>query len=211
MEGGYSSQCFDRNLLNREIYSDVICNLYCLFNKMSTLAGELSYKNSLEYSILFYFLLRKGYLSKNKKYKFSDKNLMYIRGLLFADIANGNGVCLNDSHLLKEFLNYCGFNSMCLVNYHDSKSIYVDDYLDLYDDIDTFERKIHRILWYVKKKESNHAYNLIKDNNGFYIFDSTNGILIKYLILENLVLLMVKVLIVFIFMKALIIVMMTKM
>ena len=128
-----------------------------LLNKISTLAKELNINNSLKLSILYDYLLWNGYLSRTHKHEYKDTEETLFLGMNFTDISNGIGVCLNYSEMLKDFLNYNGYNSVILCNYFDN------------------EIAINKMLK-SKSQKSNHAFNLI-DDNGLYIYDSTNSAL----------------------------------
>ena len=125
-----------------------------LLNKMSILAKELNMNNSLELSILYSYLLWNGYLSKTHKHEYKENEDNIFLGMQFTDISNGIGVCRNYSEMLKDFLNYSGFNSIILSNYFD-------------------EEKVINKMLKSRSQKSNHAFNLI-DDKGLYIYDSTN-------------------------------------
>lgn len=128
-----------------------------LLNKMSILAKELNTNNSLELSILYDYLLWNGYLSRTHKHEYKENEEKLFLGMNFTDISDGEGVCLNYSEMLKDFLNYNGYDSVMLCNYFDNENI------------------INKMLR-SRNQKSNHAFNLI-DDNGLYIYDSTNSVL----------------------------------
>lgn len=157
---------------NRENYSKLMKFYKSLLEKMSLLSKELNLSNSLELNILFSYLLWGGYLSKNKEYKFNSNNKKNIHGLFFADIMDGNGVCLNNSEMLKDFLKVCGYNSSIIQNYYNSKSK-ITDIIKIErknDEIESRETLIKRIL----KTDANHVFNLIEEDGSLYIYDPTN-------------------------------------
>jgi len=140
-----------------EVCLEIIFEYKKLLNKMATLAKELNMNNSLELSILFDYLLWNGYLSKTHKHEYKDNEETILLGMNFTDISNGIGVCRNYSEMLKDFLNHSGYNSVILCNFFDYENI--------------VNKMLNR-----KSQKSNHAYNLIEDN-GLYIYDSTNSVL----------------------------------
>lgn len=144
-----------------------------LLEKMSYLAKELNLNNSLELSVLFSYLLWNGYLSKRKVHKFQSENRKMIAGLLFADITDGIGVCLNYSEMLKDFLKYCGYQSIILLNHFDNNTK-IDYIMNIgrikSDDSQSKERNFN-------VKKADHTFNLIEENNKLYIYDSTNLLL----------------------------------
>ena len=159
---------------NREVTTEVMSKYNSLLGKMSHLSKELDLNNSLELSILFSYLLWKGYLSKAKENKFESENRKMLQGLFFADIMDGRGVCLNHSEMLKDFLNVCGYASVMLENYYNS-NITMTKVLDI-------ERKFANTSHsdslvkplFLKMKKINHVFNLIEENEKLYIYDATN-------------------------------------
>lgn len=159
---------------NRKKYDEVMRYYYSIIFKMSKLADELVFSNSMELSILFSYLMWNGYLSKNKCYNFDKYNRKNIYGLFFADIIDGIGVCLNHSEFLKDFLNYCGFSSTCLINFF-SRKIKRDMVLNV-------ERKFAHesdIAKFNIIEKENHVFNLIEDSGKHYVYDATNFMLIN--------------------------------
>ncbi len=145
---------------NRKKYIDLLSNYKNIINSASNLFKELNLNNSLEYSILYTYLLYSGYFSQNMDFKFQDEGRKTIPGLYAHDIMTGIGVCLNISDMLKDILNNSGFQSSIMANY---------------------EYQNNPIEWLKVMKEDswNHAFNLIKENEKLYIYDPTNYRLIK--------------------------------
>lgn len=145
---------------NRKKYIDLLSDYKNIINKASILFKELKLNNSLEFSILYTYLLYCGYFSQNMDFKFKDEGRKMIPGLYSYDIMTGIGVCLNISDMLKDLLNNSGFKSSIMANY---------------------EYKNNPIEWLKLSKENrwNHAFNLIKENEKLYIYDPTNFRLIK--------------------------------
>ncbi len=162
---------------NRDKYSKVMLEYKILLEKMSYLAKELNLQNSLELNILFSYLLWNGYLSKNKEYRFNSNDKKNIPGLFFADIMDGFGVCLNNSEMLKDFLNHNGYISSLCQNFFNNKSE-VNNIINIErknDEVESKKNLIERIL----KRKPNHVFNIIEDSNQLYIYDSTNLLLHK--------------------------------
>lgn len=145
-----------------------------LLKKISKLSQELNIGNSLELSILFSYLLWNGYLSKDKTYKFQSSNRANLSGMLFTDILDGIGVCINNSEMLKDILNECGYNSCILVNHLDNFMTVHNTYKIQRNGISE-RRNILKEIITIRK--ANHAFNLIEDNNKLYVYDSTNLLL----------------------------------
>ena len=163
------------SLYNREEIGINIMEHYKeLLKKTSKLSQELSINNSLELSILFSYLLWNGYLSKDKIYKFQSSNRANLSGMLFADIMDGIGVCINNSEMLKDVLNECGYNSCILVNHLDN-FMNVHSIYSIQRNGISESRNILKEMINIRK--ANHAFNLIEDNNKLYVYDSTNLLL----------------------------------
>jgi len=134
-------------------------------------------ENSLELSILFSYLLWNGYLSKNKEYIFSSNDRKYIIGLFFTDIMDGRGVCLNNSEMLKDFLEVTGYNSSIMQSYYNNTATrnYKIGINIRNDEPEEKSSMLKRFL----KRDANHVFNLIEENDKLYIFDPTNLLLHK--------------------------------
>ena len=161
----------------RKKYYDSINYYYLdILEKLKKLSLELGLKNSLELSNMYTYLLWNGYFSKDKTNVYSIENRKVIMGLLFADIMDGIGVCLNHADMLKDFLNNCGYDSAVLVNFA-SKNTKIDYKMDI-------ERRVRKssvstkimnyVLMPIISMIGNHAFTLIKENDRMYIYDSTN-------------------------------------
>lgn len=172
-EANSAKRCSSAAMYNRDDYFLEIMKTYkLLLEKMHQLAKELNIGNSLELSILFSYLLWNGYLSKNKKHQYIDyDDEPIILGMNFINVLNGYGVCRNYSEMLKDFLNYSGYQSVILANYM-SNNIKVDYIMDIQ------KRRIqmpgNSKTFQIRK--ANHAFNLIEDK-GMYIYDPTNLLL----------------------------------
>lgn len=163
---------------NRSNYSEVMYNYSIILQNMSNLGKELNISNSLELCILYSYLLWHGYLSKNKEYKFSSNNRKLITGLFFADIMDGRGVCLDNSEMLKDFLNLCEYNCVMLENrYNLFTKLNYKININTESEEEVNIKIIQIIESICKSVQANHVFNLIEDNDGFYIFDSTNLLL----------------------------------
>lgn len=165
---------------NRTNYSDVMYNYNIILENMLNLSKELNLDNSLELCILFSYLLWYGYLSKNREYKFNPNNKKIIPGLFFSSIMDGRGVCLHNSEMLKDFLNLCDYNCVMLEN-HSKMAIKAGYNIAIKRTcVDTEKTKFIKLFDAIYKYgKPNHAFNLIEENNNFYIYDSTNLLLLS--------------------------------
>lgn len=171
-DGILANYCTSKIRKTREENPDIMEAYNDLLKKMSILAKELNFENSLELNILFSYLLWNGYLSVHKQYKFSSADKRNIDGLFFADIMDGKGVCLNNTEMLKDFLCYNGYPSAILQNFY-NKSSKTDYKIQIAKQRDNKKNR-ENIIKNILKKNANHVYNLIEDNNKLYIYDSTN-------------------------------------
>ena len=127
-------------------YTDLLYDYKEILNQTSVLAQELNLNTSYELSILYTYLLWNGYFSQNCQMKYDMEKRLILCGLDSLSIMTGYGICLNFSNMLKDFLNHCGFDSAVISS--------------------------NRMFW--KNELMDHVFTLIKDNDKFYIFDSTN-------------------------------------
>lgn len=165
---------------NRSNYSDVMYNYNIILENMLNLSKELDLDNSLKICILFSYLLWYGYLSKNREYKFNPNNKKIIPGLFFSSIMDGRGVCLNNSEMLKDFLNLCDYNCVMLEN-HSKMAIKAGYNIAIKRAyMDKEEAKFIKLIKIISNmRKPNHVFNLIEENNNFYIYDSTNLLLLS--------------------------------
>jgi len=86
-----------------ELYDKFVTSIANLFEK-------LQIKNPLEIAVLYNYILEKGYLSKDSKYKyhiFKNEDELYHE-LLGTRITTGYGVCRHNASLLTDILNKMG-------------------------------------------------------------------------------------------------------
>lgn len=145
---------------NVKIYSDLLTNYKKILDKTTVLARELNLKNSLQFSILYTYLLHNGYFSKDKNLSIQTEERKLISGLYALDIMAGKGVCLNFSEMLKDFLTNSGFNSATIASSITYKNLILKKLL-------------------IKNPCMTHAFNLITENGKIYIYDSTNLFFLK--------------------------------
>lgn len=146
------------------------------------LSSELKLTNSLELSNLFTYLLWNGYFSKTKVHNYQIEGRTLLDGFFSLDIMNGNGVCLNYSDMLKDFLNKSGINSSIIINY--ASKINRDNNAPELIKRKKIEPKLHTkistaFLKPLLKKTGNHASTLIDEDGKLYIYDPTNLICAK--------------------------------
>jgi len=148
---------------NKERYGELLLDYQRILDKTNILAKELKLINSLEYSLLFTYLIHRGYFSKYKILNKQVDGRKNIHGLYQLDIMAGKGVCLNFSEMLKDFLNNSGFNSATI------------------ESRDTYKNSLLEKL-FIKESRPSHATNLILENGKLYIYDSINEFIFQ---LEN--------------------------
>ena len=148
---------------NQEKYSEFLFDYKSILEKTTKLAKELKLTNSLEYSILYTYLIHRGYFSKYKIIKFEREGRKNIPGLYQLDIMAGRAVCLNFSEMLKDFLNTSGFNSATIMSSNTYKNTLLEKLL-------------------IQEEKPTHVINLILEHGKMYIYDSINECIFK---LEN--------------------------
>jgi len=162
---------------NRKKYANLMYYYNNILKNMTILSKELNLESSLELCIMFSYLLWNGYLSKNREYRFNSKDINRIPGFLFTDIIEGKGVCLNNTEMLKDFLNQNEYVSAMLESHYNIFSK-INYKMNLSRKSDDKENAISTIIKEViKRKKANHVSNLIEENNKIYIFDPTNLII----------------------------------
>jgi len=164
---------------NSDLYNEYIK----ILKKTTTLAKELKLQNSLEFSVLYTYLLWNGYFSKYKHLKFKSEDRKSIIGMYPLDIMSGIGVCINFSTMLRDFLNESGFNCASIVNVynHNIHPTYLPNIerhiCDTKISTDIL-RKFSKIISLPCTK-GNHIFNLIKEEEKFYIYDPSNLLLLQ--------------------------------
>lgn len=147
-----------------------------ILRKTKQLASELKLNNSLELSNLFTYLLWNGYFSKDNLLKFQTDKRLLITNYYGFDIMNGIGVCLNFSDMLSDFLNQFDYNVATIFNIVSKKV--KTDYMPTVKRESSKSNFRQRIISAMASPLSNvvgnHAFNFICENDGFYIYDSTN-------------------------------------
>ena len=145
---------------NLERYSDLLFDYKIILEKTIMLAKELNLTNSLEYSILYTYLIHKGYFSKYKIINYKLEGRKNIFGLYQLDIMAGRAVCLNFSEMLKDLLNTAGFNSATIASSNTYKNPLLEKLL-------------------IRDSHATHAANLILEHGKMYIYDSINEFIFK--------------------------------
>lgn len=175
----YINKTNEEVLIAENKYKDSKENYNRILNAFKDLCIKLNLTNSLQISILYSYLLWNGYFSKDRKLHYEEENRAIISGLYSYDVMNGNGVCLNFSDLLKDILNKCGFSSSILTAYvkeYPMKSSYKIQIKRHYTN--SKNQTVPLLYRSLIKKVGNHAFNLIEENNKFYIYDATNLVLL---------------------------------
>ncbi len=135
-----SSIPFFISISHNEIYTKDVSEISELYNQFiknyNELNKMLNLTNPVEINTLFSNLLYDGYLSKDKKFEFSEEQIKDIYNLSGADIITGKGVCRNISATLTDILNDYGIKSSQL-------SVFYDDSLE---DIEAIKNELNRFL-----------------------------------------------------------------
>ena len=158
------------------VNSSVYPNYLSILKNYKDLAEELLLVNPIELSILFSYLLWKGYFSKNKCNVYKNDNILLPCHLYPYTIMDGWGVCLNHSVMLADYLNMCGVEAAPLktgIKQHNVKVSYIPPI----ERVNLEPKKKFTLTSLFAKKHGNsgnHVFTLIKEDEYFYIYDATN-------------------------------------
>lgn len=156
-------------------------------------------KNPVEISTMFNYLLCKGYLSKDKKFCFSEDNVIDFKKFGGLNIFEGKGVCRHISLLLNDIFNEYGIKSEKISVYQRERFIDNDvlstvmnellektiQNIDIPNvvDMDFYDKSIKKAITLEsidiknikRKKMANHAINYVElDGVGYYL-DATQA------------------------------------
>lgn len=142
----------------KKLYEEFLKN-YDKLNKLFDL------KNPVEICTMYYYLLYKGYLSKNKEFTFSAEETKDIIRILGSEVIRGNGVCRHISKMLCDILNERGIKSF---------PVGVYSFQDLIFNL--FDEKINKEILKNKEqiKRGNHMISFALDDNKSYFLDSSS-------------------------------------
>lgn len=129
----------ENNIYLQEKY-DIILKSYINLTK------SLNIQKPIDLCLFFDYLLREGYFSLNKEFKYSDDN----KTIGAYSIISGTGVCLNMSLMLIDYLKAFGIESKLYINY-----------------LKNGEKTLLSLI------NGNHSSVYIKDKENF-IYDITN-------------------------------------
>lgn len=139
------------------------------------LSQELDMTSSFELSNLYTYMLWNGYFSKNKNMVYYPIKQLPCINTLSHEIMNGKGVCLNVSAMLTDILNKAGYNSAILLGYGNGVLKGYTPPIDIKlanGGVVIPAKKVKTKM--LHKICGNHAFNLVTDENGMYIYDSQN-------------------------------------
>lgn len=162
-----------------KINCDKIKHLYQYFIKNYNQLNKIFYLNNpIEIYAMFTYLLDNGYLSKNKNFKYSTKNLNDIYNLLGTDVINGHGCCRHISSMFCDILNNYGVESCNLCVYLGDSIVYNNDELTkLIIDGKIMPTDFITIISdeVLKNKDANHVITMSIKDNKIYLLDPTNN------------------------------------
>ena len=121
-------------------------------------------KNPVEICTMYYYLLYKGYLSKDKEFVFSPEDTKNIVRLLGSEVIRGNGVCRHIAMMLCDILNERGIKSFPIGAYS-----YPNLIINLFDE----ETKDLVLKTYSQVRKGNHMIVYSENNNKSYFLDPT--------------------------------------
>ncbi len=176
----------DKNKPFVESYKNIVEKTATFLN------SELLVEDPITASIVFEYLLWKGYFSKNHLYQFDINDRKNNFSAFGADIMRGKGVCLNNAYMLSDILNsmdYKTFPSMCFVNAPNGfdKSVLPPIERTMYEPKTVIEKLLYEksklmsvLLSPMIEKMGNHAIVSIEYNNDYFAIDPTNLCFMTY-------------------------------
>lgn len=133
-----------------------------VLRKTVTLSKEMDMDDSLSLSVLYTTLLWSGYFSYNGEHKYASIISKFLTPEFEGvDVLAGRGVCRNYSAMMSDLLREADIDSTPLANFvtlNKKSSIHL---VNLFSGIS-------KII-----KTGNHSLNLIRGENGLYLFDPT--------------------------------------
>lgn len=154
-------------------------------------------KNPIEISTMYNYLLYKGYLSKDKKFEFSQDNVIDFRDFGGLNIFDGKGVCRHISLLLNDIFKEQGIKSEKISVYQREQTVddnalnqFMNEFLEKTIqnidapnvlDVDYYRNGIKKSITLepidiknIKRKQiSNHAINYVEFDSVGYYLDAT--------------------------------------
>lgn len=94
----------------RELYNEFL-DEYIKLNK------DFDFKNPIEISTMYAFLLNRGYLSNDKNYQFTSNGVVEVNSVDGANILCGRGVCRHIAGMLTDIFNKSGVDASRLCVY----------------------------------------------------------------------------------------------
>lgn len=142
---------------------------------------ELGIDNPFYVSEIFEILLWNGYLSKDKKLRYSKNDRVNNFCVLGADIMRGSSVCLNNSAMLNDILEEMGYEvynvlvnlsvSKAKINENIEREIILNE-SHYRNKLLEFKENIYKIL--ARKLVGNHVMNVFSHEGNYYGVDATN-------------------------------------
>lgn len=145
-----------------------------IFRKVSLLANEINLDSTLSLCNLYLYLLYSGNLSINGKFTQETENIKYDGAL---NLMLGYGCCRNISDGLKSLLNINDIENYQLVTKFNPNLI-TYKYDPILNEVDNkFDFKISNL--FKKYEDSTHILNLVIDEDKYFSYDATWGLILK--------------------------------
>lgn len=152
-----------------------------IMNKIILLSNELKQESSLSLCNLYLYLLYTGNLSINKKFNYSADNIINDYGL---NLMLGYGCCRNISDGLSDLLRKKEIKAYKVTTKFNKNRLTSNYHLNFVSSPFVEERKPDFFDFLRKFKPdfdilSLHVLNLILDNDKYFIYDATNGEILR--------------------------------
>lgn len=172
-----------------KIFCDIMDSYNFILDLWIKLFEELNVVKSIDICNFVSYLLYNGFFSKDKVLYYQFENRLNTPKNYALDIMNGNGVCLNYSCLLNDFLKKKQFfSSVISLKFRNTKSNYSPNIKFNSVELSNYNQESKNIFNNIFKifeyffGSCDHASTLVCDNNIQYIYDITN---LEYLKLKN--------------------------
>lgn len=165
---------FSNNKNNTKDINEIKILYQQFINNYNDLNKTMSFNEVIQIHTMFNYLLYKGYLSKDKNFKFGTQEAREISAISGANIIMGTGVCRHISSMLTDILNAYGIDASYLGCY---TKIFNLNITLLQEQKYSKEELITWINTHIPDKEEKYLTYSIIDNyekNGFFIELSYN-------------------------------------
>ena len=149
---------------------------YMIVNRTRDLLAQLEANDPFYVCAIFQYVLWNGYFSKDKRLVYDFDRRVNATTLFGADIMRGYSVCLNNSIMLRDVLNFMGIESYYMgVNLKDNLDlIYKPSIFRAFSEEERNKGFLNKIREAIFNRVTNHAIVMFKYNEYYFGSDPTN-------------------------------------